>query len=61
MVNLQHYKRGINIEFHGIPEDVKDEDLKDKVIAIASCIDVNIKKAGIEACHWLPNKKKVYI
>jgi hypothetical protein len=58
VINLQQYVRRNNIEIHGIPNNVNDKDLEEKVIELAGCIDVELKKEDIEACHRLPNNKK---
>ena len=36
---------------HGIPVDVKDEQLEQKVTDIFSNLNINIFKPGIEDCH----------
>ena len=51
--NNQYHRRN-NLEIHGIPNEVKDEDLEDKVIEILGKIDVTVEKSEIEACHRLP-------
>ena len=53
IVDLQQYVRRNNIEFSGIPEDVDDNSLREKVIKIAESIDVHLKPSDIEACHRL--------
>ena len=62
--NNQYHRRN-NLEIHGIPNNVNDEDLEDKVIQILDNIDVKVSKMEIEACHRLPptrsssNKKTI--
>ena len=57
IVDLQQYVRRNNIEFSGIPEDVDDNSLQEKVIKIAESIDVHLKPSDIEACHRLRKGK----
>ena len=52
-VNLQQYLRRNNIELHGIPDDVDDDELEDKMREIGEIIGVNIKHRDLEACHRL--------
>ena len=58
VVDLQQYIRRNNIEICGIPNNVEQKDLEEKVIQIADTIDVKISKNDIEACHRLINKKE---
>ena len=48
----QHTRRN-NLEIHGIPVDVKDEQLEQKVINTFSHLNINISKPDIEDCHRL--------
>ena len=48
----QHTRRN-NLKMHGIPVDVKDEQLEQKVTDIFSNLNINIFKPGIEDCHRL--------
>ena len=48
------YQRRNNMEISGIPNDVDDEVLEDKVVEVLKKIDVNVEKKDIEACHRLP-------
>ena len=47
------YTRRNNLEIHGIPVDVKDEQLEQKVIDIFSHLNISISKPDIEDCHRL--------
>ena len=58
VINLQQYMRRNNIEFCGIPDNIKSNQLQQKVIDIAKEIDVIIDPTEIEACHRLPKGKK---
>ena len=57
-VNLQQYLRRNNIELHGIPDDVDDDELEDKMREIGEIIGVNIKHRDLEACHRLKKGNK---
>ena len=48
---LEQYGRRNNVEMTGIPDDVSDADLEEKVIEILDKIDVNVTSKEIEACH----------
>lgn len=56
VVDLQQYVRRNNIEFCGIPNNVEDNALEDKVIEIAETIGVKLQKSEIEACHRLKER-----
>ena len=62
--NNQYQKRS-NMEIAGIPNNVKDDNLEDKVIKIFEKMDVHVSKDNVEACHRLPARdgknKKVII
>ena len=53
ILSVQQYVRRNNIEICGIPDEVSNDDLQQKVIDIASVINVKIGKKDIEACHRL--------
>ena len=48
---LEQYGPRNNLEMTGIPDDVEDEDLEEKIIKILDKIEVNVKSKDIEACH----------
>ena len=62
---LEQYGRRNNLEITGIPDEIKDEDLEEKVIEILNKIDVNVSTKDIEACHRIgksrENSKKTII
>ena len=47
----EQYGRRNNLKMTGIPDDVEDEDLEEKVIKILDKIEVNVTSKDIEACH----------
>ena len=47
---LDQYRRRNKLEMAGIPDDVEDEDLQEKVIKILDKIEVNVTSRDIEAC-----------
>ena len=49
--HLEQYGRRNNLEITEIPDDVSDENLKEKVIQVLSEIQVNVSSSDIEACH----------
>ena len=51
VAKTDQYDRRNNVEFHGIPNDVEDNKLKEKSIDICKAIDVEIDSDKIEACH----------
>jgi len=51
------YNRRNNIELSGIPNEISDDELEDKVIEILKKIDVEVEDKDIEACHRLPSRK----
>ena len=55
--STNQYGRRNNLEFSGIPNFVKDEDLEETVKDILEKIEVKAKKRDIEACHRLPPTK----
>ena len=56
---LNQYGRRNNIEVAGIPENVQQDQLENKVIEIMSAIDVDIKPTDIEACHRIGRVDRV--
>ena len=62
---LEQYGRRNNLETTVIPDEIKDEDLEEKVIEILNKIDVNVSTKDIEACHGIgksrENSKKTII
>lgn len=57
VVDVQQYIRRNNIEICGIPDNIPDNELEEKVIDIATALDVKINKNDIEACHRLKDRK----
>ena len=49
--HLEQYRRRDNLEITGIPDDVSDENIEEKVIQVLSEIQVNVSISDIEACH----------
>ena len=61
---LGKYNQRNNIEIQGIPSNVADEALKDKVVNVFKLFNIDIKKSAIEGCHRLGkanSKKKNYL
>ena len=54
--HLEQYGRK-NLEITGIPDDVSDENLKEKVIQVFSEIQVNVSSSDTEACHHIGKSK----
>ena len=52
------YGRRNNIEVCGVPNEINDCDLEDEVVEIFNCLNVDVEKNDIEACHRLPPSKK---
>ena len=52
------YQRRNNIEIVGIPSEVGDSELENKVCDIFNSINVKVMPEEIEACHRLPYAKK---
>ena len=50
----EQYNRRNNVEISGIPNDVLDNDLEEKVIEICKDSDIVITSSDIEGCHRLP-------
>ena len=55
--SLEQYGQTNNLEIHGIPDDVFDQNLEEKVIEILDKIDVNVYRKDIEACHLIGKSK----
>ena len=51
IAKTDQYDRRNNVEFHGIPNDIDDVNLEEKVIDICKAIGVKINSTKIEACH----------
>ena len=50
---LDQYNRRNNIEIQGIPSNVADEAIEDKVVNVFKSLNIDIKKSDIEGCHRL--------
>ena len=55
--SLEQYGRRNNLEITGIPDDVDDQKLEEKVIEILDKIDVNVSSKDVEACHRIGKSK----
>ena len=55
--SLEQYGRRNNLEITGIPDDVDDQKLEEKVIEILDKIDVNVSSKDVEACHRIAKSK----
>ena len=55
--HLEQYGRRNNLEITEIPDDVSDENLKEKVIHVLSEIQVKVSGSDIEACHRIGKSK----
>ena len=55
--HLEQYGRRNNLEITGIPDDVSDKNLEEKVIHVLSEIQVNVSSFDIEACHRIGKSK----
>ena len=55
-VDLQR-ARETNIELHGIPDSVGDDDLKSKTMEILSQMNINLFSWDFQGIHRLPRKK----
>ena len=63
--SLGQFGRRSNLEITGIPDDVDDHDLEEKVIEVLDKTDVNVSSKDIEACHRIgksktPQKRQSY-
>ena len=50
----EQYSRRNNVEISGIPHEILDNNLEDKVIDICKDAGIEIGHMDIEGCHWLP-------
>ena len=57
--HLEQYGRRNNVEITGIPDDISNENLKEKVIQVLREIQVNISSSDIEACHRIGKSKNL--
>ena len=55
--HLEQYGKRNNLEITGIPDDVSDENLEEKVIQVLSEIQVNVSSSDVEACHRIGKSK----
>ena len=55
--HLKQYGRRNDLEITGIPDDVSDENLEEKVIQVLSEIQVSVSSSDIEACHRIGKSK----
>ena len=55
--SLEQYGRRNNLEITGIPDDVDDQKLEEKIIEIVDKIDVNVSSKYVEACHRIGKSK----
>ena len=58
--HLEQYGKRNNLKITGIPDDVSDENLEEKVIHVLSEIQVNVSSSDIEACHRIGQKQQLY-
>ena len=63
--HLEQYRRGNNLLITGIPDDVSDKNLEEKVIQVLSEIQVNVSSSDNDACHRIgksenSSKKELY-
>ena len=57
--HLEQYGRRNNLEITGIPDDVSDKNLEQKVIQVLSEIQVSVSSSDIEACHHIGKSKNL--
>ena len=50
----EQYSRKNNVEFSNTPNDIRDNQLEDKVIEICCESGVEVDQNDIEGCHHLP-------
>ena len=55
--SLEQYGRRNSLEMTGIPNDVQDQNLEEKVIEILDKINVNVSSQDIEVCHCIGKSK----
>ena len=53
MNSLDQYNRRNILEIQGIPSNVSDDTLEDKVVDIFHSLNTNVSKHDIENCHRL--------
>ena len=54
---MKQYGRRKNLEITGIPDNVENQNLGEKVIEILDKTDVNVSSKDIEACHQIGKSK----
>ena len=59
--NLEQYTRKKDIEIQGIPSEISDEKLKEKVVEVFGAINIAITKSVVEDCHRLDKNLKITI
>ena len=57
VAKVDQYDRRNNTEFHGIPDDIQQDKLEEKVIEICVAIGADIEEKNIEACHRFGRNK----
>ena len=57
--HLEQYGIRNNLDITGIPDDVSEENLEEKVIQVLSEIKVNVSSSDIEACHRIGKSKNL--
>ena len=55
---LEQYTRRNNIEIQGIPPQIPDEKLEEKVIEVFGAMNIAITKNHVEDCHRLSKSSK---
>ena len=55
--SFEQYGRRKDLEITGIPDDVEDQNLEEKVIEILDKMDVNVSSKDIEDCHQIAKSK----
>ena len=55
--SLKQYGRRKNLEITGIPDDVDNQNLGEKVIEILDKTDINVSSKDIESCHQIGKSK----
>ena len=55
--SLERYGRRNILEISGIPDDINDQNLEEKVTEILDKVDVNVSSKDIEACHQIGKSK----
>ena len=54
---MEQYGRKNNLEITQIPDDVRDQNLEEKVIQVLSEIQVNVSSSDIETSHRIGKSK----